>query len=161
MKNKLTKFILILLSCFILIPLAYFGVTHGSSYGLELGLFCVGLCIYFNVCITRMKMNNTDKLLRAFIEASGYTIEESPIVLKSVIDGSIVMKGIDYKVTKNATEVFLVLEPSGCIKIKRQCDDIDYLSPVTKFKISINESSGIDVYRVSKMDEWEIINEKA
>ena len=55
MKNKLIKLGLILLSCAGLLPMAYLGVTHGSSYGLELGLFCVGLCIYANVSIVRMK----------------------------------------------------------------------------------------------------------
>lgn len=49
-------------------------------------------------------MNNTEKLLRAFIEASGYEAEETPIIFKSVTDGSVVQTGIDYKVTKKVDQ---------------------------------------------------------
>lgn len=55
MKNSIIKFGLVLLSCAGLLPMAYFGVTHGSSFGLELGLFCVALCVYANISILRMK----------------------------------------------------------------------------------------------------------
>ena len=55
MINKLIKFGLILLSCAALLPMAYLGIVHGSSYGLELGLFCVVLCVYANIAIMRMK----------------------------------------------------------------------------------------------------------
>lgn len=47
-----------------------------------------------------MIMDNTEKLLRAFIEAQGYEVEETPIVFKSVTDGSMVQVGVNYKVTK-------------------------------------------------------------
>ena len=50
-------------------------------------------------------MNNTDKLLRAFIEASGYEVEEvsngKPELVKAFWDRpAIIKEGIDYKVTK-------------------------------------------------------------
>tara|TARA_R110000850_G_C9746972_1_gene445014 strand:+ start:200 stop:583 length:384 start_codon:yes stop_codon:yes gene_type:complete len=55
-------------------------------------------------------MNNTDKLLRAFIEASGYEIEEVVTILdgqtvteKGVTYGNQTVTSIDYKVTKKSS----------------------------------------------------------
>ncbi len=46
-------------------------------------------------------MNNTDKLLRAFIEASGYEIEEVKAKeTSSIMCGGNTYSNIDYKVTK-------------------------------------------------------------
>ena len=64
-------------------------------------------------------MNNTDKLLRAFIEASGFDVEEvettkdfySPQWINtdgSLMDGAVPMgtvKDIDYKVTKKQEDI--------------------------------------------------------
>jgi len=59
-------------------------------------------------------MDNTDKLLRAFIDASGYTIEEVEIPLQEIkckgmltltpVDGAV---SIDYKVTKKGIDDFI------------------------------------------------------
>ena len=56
-------------------------------------------------------MNNTDKLLRAFIEASGYEIEETVTILdgqtvteKGVTYGNQTVTSIDYKVTKKVAD---------------------------------------------------------
>ena len=55
MKNILFKFGLILCVNAICIPLAYMGVAHGSSYGLEAGIFMVILCIAGNTAIVKGK----------------------------------------------------------------------------------------------------------
>lgn len=54
-------------------------------------------------------MTNEIKLLRAFIKASGYEIEEvsngKPEIVKAFWDRpAIIKEGIDYKVTKKATD---------------------------------------------------------
>ncbi len=53
MTNKLIKFGLIIMCNAICLPLAYLGVTHGSSFGLETAVFMVVLCITFNVVIIK------------------------------------------------------------------------------------------------------------
>ena len=55
MKDKLIKLACIVMSNAVFLPLAYLGVTHGSSYGLEAGVLMVGLCIAANVVIIKAK----------------------------------------------------------------------------------------------------------
>lgn len=55
MKNILFKFGLVLCVNAICLPLAYLGVTHGSSYGLEGGIFMVILCIIGNTAVVKAK----------------------------------------------------------------------------------------------------------
>jgi len=55
MINKLIKFGLILVSSAVFLPLAYLGVNHGSSYGLEAGAFMLISCIIINISIIKAK----------------------------------------------------------------------------------------------------------
>ena len=57
-------------------------------------------------------------------------------------------------------DVFLEVESDGAFKVKNKCDDLDFYSYPTVIKISINDSGSIDIYRVSKEDKWELVNEK-
>lgn len=86
-------------------------------------------------------MNNTDKLLRAFIEASGYEIEEittrkilvsaEPPTRDEFINGSTVIETIDYKVTKRHAPVLVPIliqsDEWGCIVefVSSHADDIE------------------------------------
>ena len=70
-------------------------------------------------------MNNTDKLLRAFIEASGFEID---IILgKEEVDGGLIKSRltIDYKVTKKNDEAIKLLK--GVIENEDNDDAIRFL----------------------------------
>lgn len=60
-------------------------------------------------------MSNTDKLLRAFIEASGFSIEEvtTKEAILSLTMGLDTVDGIDYKVTKKKADNKVYIEASN------------------------------------------------
>ncbi len=75
-------------------------------------------------------MNNTDKLLRAFIEASGFSIET--IAGTCAVDGLLVKSNltIDYKVTKKKADNKVYIEAANiddalCTLINGDSDEKD------------------------------------
>ena len=67
-------------------------------------------------------MNNTDKLLRAFIEASGFDIKETSHIESIPYKGGFRAGGfiVDYKVTKKKTNNYA--SGVGCIHSQFGCD---------------------------------------
>tara|TARA_R100000951_G_scaffold112182_1_gene112184 strand:+ start:5930 stop:6211 length:282 start_codon:yes stop_codon:yes gene_type:complete len=76
-------------------------------------------------------MNNTEKLLRAFIEASGYEVEEVQSVESAPCNGGFCAGGdiIDYKVTKGTSKYSDgIREELRLLSDIFNCDDKESLS---------------------------------
>lgn len=106
-------------------------------------------------------MNNTDKLLKAFIEASGYEVEETTETKTEVVGEGVIWgtKVVDYKVTKkqatesNAYQVILDVQSAewSCIVeyitnhaggIENNIHDLGTLQPMLNyFNRNCNENN--------------------